>query len=100
MIFLELSANQNVRLLVWLYTLLGYFNFGPSGVHALPFAAGKNKGGHYFRYFSSCWGWGCGYQRYSKPQKGLSQGFKFLRGLLKKNSASADSGPGSPSAHT
>ena len=27
--------------------------FGPSGVHALPLAAGINEGGHYFRYFSS-----------------------------------------------
>jgi hypothetical protein len=25
---------------------------GPSGVRALPLAAGINKGGHYFRYFS------------------------------------------------
>jgi hypothetical protein len=25
--------------------------FGPSGVHALPLAAGINEGGHYFRYF-------------------------------------------------
>ena len=24
---------------------------GPSGVRALPLAAGINKGGHYFRYF-------------------------------------------------
>ena len=26
---------------------------GPSGVRALPLAAGRNEGGHYFRYFSS-----------------------------------------------
>ena len=26
---------------------------GPVGVRALPLAAGRNKGGHYFRYFSS-----------------------------------------------
>ena len=26
-------------------------NIGPSGVRALPLAAGINKGGHYFRYF-------------------------------------------------
>ena len=25
--------------------------FGPSGVIALPLAAGRNEGGHYFRYF-------------------------------------------------
>ena len=25
--------------------------FGPSGVRALPLAAGINEGGHYFRYF-------------------------------------------------
>ena len=24
---------------------------GPSGVRALPLAAGTNEGGHYFRYF-------------------------------------------------
>jgi hypothetical protein len=28
-----------------------YSNFGPSGVSALPLAAGINEGGHYFRYF-------------------------------------------------
>ena len=27
--------------------------FGPSGVRALPVAAGTNKGDHYFWYFSS-----------------------------------------------
>jgi hypothetical protein len=26
---------------------------GPSGVRALPLAAGINEGGHYFRYYSS-----------------------------------------------
>ena len=26
------------------------FPIGPSGVRALPFAAGRNEGGHYFRY--------------------------------------------------
>ena len=30
---------------------LGHF-IGPSGVRALPLAAGRNEGGHYFRYFS------------------------------------------------
>ena len=29
-------------------TILG---IGPSGVRALPLAAGINEGGHYFRYF-------------------------------------------------
>jgi hypothetical protein len=45
---------------------------GPSGVRALPLAAGINEGGHYFRYIiplvvvvSSS------YHRYSKTQKGL-----------------------------
>ena len=28
-------------------------SFGPSGVRALPLAAGINEGGHYFRYFST-----------------------------------------------
>ena len=27
------------------------FSFGPSGLRALPLAAGINEGGHYFRYF-------------------------------------------------
>ena len=26
-------------------------NIGPSGMRALPLAAGINEGGHYFRYF-------------------------------------------------
>ena len=31
-----------------------YFRyFGPSGVRALPLAAGIHIGGHYFRYFST-----------------------------------------------
>ena len=30
----------------------GYF--GPSGVRALPLVAGRNEGGNYFRYFSTC----------------------------------------------
>ena len=30
-----------------------FWYFGPSGVRALPVAAGTNEGGHYFRYFSS-----------------------------------------------
>ena len=60
---------------------------GPSGVRALPLAAGINEGGHYFRYifplfFSSS---SSSYHRYSKPQKGLSYCFKFLHGPLKKN---------------
>ena len=28
-----------------------YERIGPSGVRALPLAAGRNEGGHYFRYF-------------------------------------------------
>ena len=31
-------------------TKVGHY-FGPSGVRALPLAAGTNEGGHYFRYF-------------------------------------------------
>jgi hypothetical protein len=42
-------------------------NFGPSGVRALPLAAGINEGVHYFRYFSFF-----SYHRYSNPQKGMS----------------------------
>ena len=34
------------------YIILHY-HIGPSGVRALPLAAGINVGGHYFRYFSS-----------------------------------------------
>ena len=37
----EISFNHHFRY------YLGYF--GPSGVRALPLAAGINKGGHYFR---------------------------------------------------
>ena len=29
-----------------------FLGIGPSGVRALPLAAGRNVGGHYFRYFS------------------------------------------------
>ena len=72
-------------------------NIGPSGVRALPLAAGINEGGPsmlrapaeqtkvatvlgtFFHLLSSC------YHRYSKPQKGLSYCFKFLHGPLKKN---------------
>ena len=40
-----------------------YFRyFGPSGVRALPLAAGINVGGHYFRYWSersACAALGC-----------------------------------------
>ena len=31
----------------------GFLIIGPSGVRALPLAAGRNEGGHYFRYFST-----------------------------------------------
>ena len=44
--------------LLWCRTALGpiiifvcVHEIGPSGVRALPLAAGINKGGHYFRYF-------------------------------------------------
>jgi hypothetical protein len=44
-----------------------FLTFGPSGVHALPLAAGINEGGHYFRYIiplfltGEAWfnKWGC-----------------------------------------
>ena len=53
------------------YRIIGQFehigNFGPSGVHALPLAAGINIGGHYFRYFwserSACAALGCWHKR-------------------------------------
>jgi hypothetical protein len=35
----------------WLRQL--FFRIGPSGVRALPLAAGINEGGHYFAYYSS-----------------------------------------------
>ena len=40
-----------IALCVWGW--IDYINnyVGPSGVHALPLAAGRNEGGHYFRYF-------------------------------------------------
>jgi hypothetical protein len=69
-------------------------NVGPSGVCALPLAAGRNEGGHFFRYWSersACAALGywhkrrwplfmvfflfffsCSWYRCSKPQKGLS----------------------------
>ena len=34
------------------YTSTDVLLIGPSGVRALPLAAGINKGGHYFRYWS------------------------------------------------
>ena len=43
---------------------------GPSGVRALPLAAGINEGGHYFRYFS--FSYSSSRYPYSKSQKGLS----------------------------
>ena len=35
----------------WQAKIVTTINFGPSGVRALPLAAGINEGGHYFRYF-------------------------------------------------
>ena len=46
-------------------TILG--NFGPSGVRALPLAAGRNEGIFLGIFLFFFWGY-----RYSKPQKGLS----------------------------
>ena len=49
-----------------------YFRYiiDPSRVRVLPLAAGRNEGGHYFRYIilSCC---SCCYHCYSKPQKWL-----------------------------
>ena len=48
---------------------------GPSGVRALPLAAVRNEGGHYFHYKNyklPVLFFSCSYHRYSKPQKGLS----------------------------
>ena len=36
-----------------MFLLLKNTLIGSSGVRALPLAAGRNEGGHYFRYFSS-----------------------------------------------
>ena len=58
---------------------------GPSGVRALPLAAGINEGGHYFRYFflflllvlllTTA---------IQNHRRGCRRVFKFLHGLLKK----------------
>ena len=48
------------------YHKLGMFNkldFGPSGVRALPLAAGINKGGHYWSERSACAALGCWHKR-------------------------------------
>jgi hypothetical protein len=37
--------------------------FGPSGVRALPLAAGINEGGHYFTYYSALVVFSCSYHR-------------------------------------
>ena len=47
-------GRREVRVTVEQLTVdhyFAYFSFGPSGVRALPLAAGRNEGGHYFRYF-------------------------------------------------
>ena len=43
---LMLSTFNTKQICVWKYLTL----FGPSGVCALPLAAGTNEGGHYFHY--------------------------------------------------
>jgi hypothetical protein len=49
----ELVLDRKRNMLRPHYHLLFISNFGPSGVHALPLAAGRNEGGHYYRYVSS-----------------------------------------------
>ena len=53
-------------------TILG---IGPSGVHALPVAAGTNEGGHYFRYFSSSSSSFCGGNPPAITPDGIVVGF-------------------------
>ena len=51
MIFSRKSNNLLIvsDFFVALFNIIARF-FGPSGVLALPLAAGTNEGGHYFRY--------------------------------------------------
>ena len=37
--------------MIWPSSMCKLFHFGPSGVRALPLAAGINVGGHYFAYY-------------------------------------------------
>ena len=53
-------VSYNFPALGWIFYVNIMFLFlgesvhiGPSGVRALPLAAGINEGGHYFRYFGS-----------------------------------------------
>jgi hypothetical protein len=42
-----LTKNNSIFLSFW---FLNFMLIGPSGVRVLPWAAGINEGGHYFRY--------------------------------------------------
>ena len=46
-----LSLFGSLSMFVCLYACNSYSRIGPSGVRALPLAAGRNEGGHYFRNF-------------------------------------------------
>ena len=48
--FITISQIALDGLHICIYFLFVFCDFGPSGVRALPLAAGRNVGGHYFRY--------------------------------------------------
>ena len=52
-------------------------DIGPSGVRALPLAAGINEGGHYFRYYST-WGWGGVLRPLLKTPEGFVVGIQIF----------------------
>ena len=53
--------NRGILKPSWVFT--GTNIFGPSGVRALPLAAGRNKGGHYWSERSACAALGCWHKR-------------------------------------
>jgi hypothetical protein len=60
-----------------------FINFGPSGVHALPFAAGINEGGHYFTYIIPLF-FSLLTTAIQNHRRGCRRDFKYLHGPLKK----------------
>ena len=48
------STKTLLKLIILeVFSVITYQEIGPSGVHALPLAAGIDEGGHYFRYFAN-----------------------------------------------
>jgi hypothetical protein len=78
-----------------------YTGIGPSGVRALPLAAGINEGGHYFRYFGpSALLLTTAIQNH---RRGYCRVSKMLHGLLtkiNKNSGKKNCPPAPPTPRT